>query len=73
MSWKECGRRQSWPNFKVLSEKLPGATEENHENSQDSYPPGPPEYEAGVLTTRPRLSVQIISILPAWPMHFLYS
>jgi hypothetical protein len=50
--------------FKVLSRHLPGRTEENHKNlSQDSWfpgrdlNPGPPEYETGVLTTRPRLLV----------------
>jgi hypothetical protein len=39
---------------------------ENHENlNQDSRPPGrdlnsaPPKYEAGVLTTQPRLSVNV--------------
>jgi hypothetical protein len=51
--------------LKVLSRHLPGRTEENHENlSQVSRSPvrdlnpGTPEYEAGVLSTRPRLSVE---------------
>jgi hypothetical protein len=46
--WKEA----TWPNFKTLSQNLPGETEENHENSsQDSLflgpdlNPGPCEYE----------------------------
>jgi hypothetical protein len=45
---------------------LPGGAEENHENfSQDSWSPGrdlnpgPPEYEAGMLTTLPRRSVAV--------------
>jgi hypothetical protein len=33
----ELRRKQSWPNFKALSQHLPGGTEENHKNlSQDS-------------------------------------
>jgi hypothetical protein len=58
---KGFGRKRSWPNLKLLSQTLPGGTEENHENlSQDCWPPcrdlnpGPPEYEVGVLITRPR-------------------
>jgi hypothetical protein len=48
MNWKGCGRKRSWPNFKVLSRHLPGGTEENHENlSQDSRSP------AESLNTRP--------------------
>jgi hypothetical protein len=45
-------------SFNVLSLHLPGGTEENHEKPQDSRSPGrylnpgPPEYKAGVLTTR---------------------
>jgi hypothetical protein len=48
----------------LLSRHSPGWTEENHGSlSQDSWSPlrnlnpGPPEYEAGVLTTRLRSSV----------------
>jgi hypothetical protein len=48
----------------LLSRHLSGGTEENHETlSQDSWSPGlnwksgPPEFEAGVPTTRPRRSV----------------
>jgi hypothetical protein len=51
--------------FKLLSWNLPGGTEENHEHlNLDSLSPcrdlnpGPPEYEAGLLTTQPRCSVQ---------------
>jgi hypothetical protein len=50
--------------FKVLSRQLPGETERNHETPvrivglrDEICNPGPPEYEAGVLTTRPRRSV----------------
>jgi hypothetical protein len=46
--------------FKVLSRKLPGDAERNDKKlSQDILPPGrdlnpgPPEYEAGMLTTPP--------------------
>jgi hypothetical protein len=51
-----------WPNFKFLSRHVPRRTEVNHEEAQDSQFPGrdlnpePPEYEAGVLTARPRHS-----------------
>jgi hypothetical protein len=34
MNAKGFGRKQSWPNFKVLSQHLPGRTEENHEKLQ---------------------------------------
>jgi hypothetical protein len=44
-------------NFKVLPKHLPGGTEENNEKPQDSRDPGPSEYKAGFLTTRPRPSV----------------
>jgi hypothetical protein len=58
------GRKRLWPTFKVLSYNLHGGTEENHENvSQDNRSPGQdlnpgsPEYEAGVIATRPQRSV----------------
>jgi hypothetical protein len=44
---------------------MPGVTEKNHVIRQDSRStgrnlnPGPPEYEAGVLTTRPRRSMPV--------------
>jgi hypothetical protein len=60
MNWKGCGRKRSWYNFKLLSQHLPGRAEKNHETlRQDSRSPvrglklRPPEYELGVLTTRP--------------------
>jgi hypothetical protein len=52
--------------FVAPSRYLPGGTEENH-LSQDGGCPGsnmnpePAEYEAGVLTTRPRRSVLHLS------------
>jgi hypothetical protein len=53
---------------KVLSSYLPGGIEKNHKNlSQDSpspgrgMNPGPPEYEAGMLNTRPQRSVTILT------------
>jgi hypothetical protein len=54
---KGFGKKQLWPNFKVLSQNSPGGTEKNHKNlSQDSLFLGQdlnlgPKYEAGVLTT----------------------
>jgi hypothetical protein len=54
------GRKQPWPNFKVLSQHLPGGAEKNHENvNQHSQSLGqdlnlePLEYRAEVLTIRP--------------------
>jgi hypothetical protein len=59
--WKEAPVAK----FKMLSQHLLGGTEENHENlNQDSQSPGrdlnpgPPEYEAEMLTTRPLRMVQ---------------
>jgi hypothetical protein len=64
MIWKGDERKRSWPNFKVLSQKLPGGTEETYEIfSQDCrsarrhLKPGRPEYDAEVLTTQPRRSI----------------
>jgi hypothetical protein len=68
MNWKIFGKKHSWPDFKVLSWHLPGCTEEKHENPQDSHSPGwdlilgPLEYEARVLTTWPRYSVEHLVI-----------
>jgi hypothetical protein len=59
MNWKGFGRKQSWPNFKVLYRHSRGRTEETHEKPHNSRSrdralnPGPPEYEAEVLTARP--------------------
>jgi hypothetical protein len=45
--------------FKVQSQHLPGGTEEIQEKTQplSGLRFEPPEYEAGVLTTRPRRTV----------------
>jgi hypothetical protein len=56
MNWEGYGRKQPWPNLRD-SRLFPGRTENNREWPQDSrFPgrdlnPGPPEYEAGVLST----------------------
>jgi hypothetical protein len=54
------GRKQSWPNFKVLSRHSPGRTEEKPQKSQSMYlvfgprfELGLPKYVAGVLTIQP--------------------
>jgi hypothetical protein len=61
--WKEAVAAY----FKTLLRQLSGGTEENHVNqSQESRStgqdlnPGPPEYEAGALTTRPPRSIRIL-------------
>jgi hypothetical protein len=63
MNGKGFGRKQSWPNFKILCLRSPGGNEEYHENfnqhrrsNGQDLNPGPPEYEAGVLMTWPRHS-----------------
>jgi hypothetical protein len=33
---KGCGRKCLWPNFKRLSQHLPGGSDENYEKPQDS-------------------------------------
>jgi hypothetical protein len=66
--WKEAVVAQ----LTVLSRHLSGGTEENHEKPHNSRSPGrdsnpgPPEYEAGVLTTRSRLSVEQLNTLYEW-------
>jgi hypothetical protein len=68
MNYKGFGRKRSWPNFKELSRHSPGGTEEKIREISislagrlDRYMnPGPPEYEAGVLTTRTRRAVHVI-------------
>jgi hypothetical protein len=63
MSWKGCGRKRSWSNFKVPFYLLPGGTENNHERPLASRSlgldlnPGRSGYERGVLTTRLRRTV----------------
>jgi hypothetical protein len=61
--------KPSWPNFKVLSRRSPGGTEENHEKPQNSRPlgrdlsQGSPEYDAGDLTSTTTFGVSIIIII----------
>jgi hypothetical protein len=64
MKWTGFGRKPSWPNFKVLyRHRLEGLMKTTKNHSQDSHSPGrylnpgPPECEAGVLTTRTLRSV----------------
>jgi hypothetical protein len=41
LSWKGCGSKRPWPNFKVISRHLSGGTEENHKTlSQNGRSPG---------------------------------
>jgi hypothetical protein len=61
MNWKGCERKRSWPNLRYYpSICLEGPRKTVQNLSQDSWSPGrdlnprPPEYEAGVLTTRLR-------------------
>jgi hypothetical protein len=65
---KWCGRKQSWPNFKVLSRHSPGRPEKSHEKPQSirspgrDLNPGHPENKAWVLTT----------LRLVWKWHFLW-
>jgi hypothetical protein len=73
ISESRIGRKLTWPNTKELTRHSTDRTEENHEKPQGSRSlgrnlnPGPPEYEAGVLTTRPRRSVS------GYDMYYLFS
>jgi hypothetical protein len=65
MNWKGCGKKRSWPNFKVLSRHLRSGTDKNTKRlSQDSQSPGwslnpgLTEHEAGAFYSLPRLSVR---------------
>jgi hypothetical protein len=61
MNWKGYGRKLLWPSVRYTTiPVLAWRTEENYENlSQNTWFSGrdmnrkPPEYDAGVLTTRP--------------------
>jgi hypothetical protein len=76
MNLKRGGINRPWSNFKVLSQHLRGGTEQNREKklNQDSLSlgrylnPGPPEYGAGMLTTRQQRSVCKVITL-----NFVYS
>jgi hypothetical protein len=65
MNWKGCGRKRSWLILRYHPGiRLDGLRKTMTKISSDSrFPerdmnPGPPEYEAGVLTNRPRRSVK---------------
>jgi hypothetical protein len=65
MNWKEFRRKRSWPNLRYCPGiRLNGLKKPTKNLSQDSrssgqdLSPGPSEYEAVVLTARPRCSVQ---------------
>jgi hypothetical protein len=58
VNWKGCRRKRSWPILRYGPR-----TEENTKKSCQDSPtldsdlkPGPPKYEAGVLTTRSQCS-----------------
>jgi hypothetical protein len=64
MNWKGFGSKRSWPNCKVLSRNLEGLKKTTKTSIRvagrrgPESNPGPPEYEVGVLTTRPRRAVR---------------
>jgi hypothetical protein len=73
MNWRGFGRKRSWRKFNVLPGYSPEETERNQKNiKHDSlwtgprFEPEPPEYEAGVLTTRPRRSVPFSIVIRLW-------
>jgi hypothetical protein len=74
MNWEGCGRKRSWTNLRYYARHLPGETEKNVENlSQDNrYPdwdlnPEHSEYEARVLSSRPRRSVEgVVVVTTPW-------
>jgi hypothetical protein len=65
MIWKECGRKQSWPNLEYYPGiYLEGLRKTTKNLSHDNRSPDRDlnlksrEYRAGVLTNRSRRSVQ---------------
>jgi hypothetical protein len=66
MNWKEFGRKQSWHNFKTLSQHLLGGTEENHKNlTEDSRLPGP-RFEPGTSGKRSRSVTHSTTTFGLW-------
>jgi hypothetical protein len=70
MNWNGFGRKRPWPNFKVLSRHSPGGLRKATKDvSQDCRSADQdlihrsPEYEAEILTTRPRRSVLLLIAL----------
>jgi hypothetical protein len=73
MNWKECGRKQSWLNFRyyrgICLDKLRKTTNKCQDNRSQrrDLNRGPLKYEAGLLTSRPRRSV----CTPSWNSYTL--
>jgi hypothetical protein len=60
MNWKGYGRKRSWPNLRLFPiiclgelSKTTKNLNQNRQSPDRDLNPGPPEYEAVVLTTRP--------------------
>jgi hypothetical protein len=65
MKWKVCGRKRPWPNVRYhpgicLEEprKTTKILSTDSRSPGQHLKPGPPESEAGAVTTRPRRSVR---------------
>jgi hypothetical protein len=66
MNWKGYGRKQSWPNLRYYPSiclEGPRKTTKKPQSGQLVSRPGPPEYEAGVLTTQLQRSVLYITMI----------
>jgi hypothetical protein len=85
MNLKGCGRKQSWPNLRYYPGIfLEGLRKTTKALSQDNRFPcqdlnsGPTEYEAGVLSTRPRRSarsrfaLKVFILSRFWVWTYLY-
>jgi hypothetical protein len=58
---KGCERKRPWPNFKTLPRhSLEGLSKSTKNLSRECQSPEPPDYEVGVLTTRPQRSIYYI-------------
>jgi hypothetical protein len=73
MNWEGCGSKRSLPNLRhypsIRLEGLRKITKDMSQDgrSQDRYlKPGPPEYEVGMLTSRPRPSVLLFLCIRAY-------
>jgi hypothetical protein len=68
MNWKGFGRKQTWPNLKVLSQHFSGETEQNIRKTSArtvcslgrDLSQGFRKYEAGVLNTQARRCITVI-------------
>jgi hypothetical protein len=69
VNWKGCEMKQSLPNLryypniclKELRKTTKNFSQINRFQSRD-FNPGPPEYEAGALTTRPDHSIRLKTV-----------